>query len=288
LIRLWTIRKNTDHIATKFAKPSSNFRQRFSQHANLDSTSRDLRLKIQARSAPTSGFSSPSASPRRSNATDLFASHVATELTKSPGNSNRVLSHDLNIEGANYKSGLISSPRSAPISGLPSPATVSPQRSYTGDFLPSFMASQESQFWPTLKIPDLGRLGIHSSQVPPVKTVLSPDHSPLRSPTLQSPCVDLENKFYFRSPHKLLQGSSKEWPENSRVSAHPFPLSRFPPPHPLPLPPGAAPPQSMPSPPTIIHNTLEKLNEPLRKNQWVKGKLIGSGTYGRVYMGTNR
>ncbi|KAJ6878858.1 mitogen-activated protein kinase kinase kinase 5-like [Populus alba x Populus x berolinensis] len=282
-------RKNTDHIATKFVKPSSNFRQRFSQHANLDSTSSDLRLKIQARSAPTSGFSSPSASPSRSNATVPFASHVATELTKSPGNSNRVLSHDLNIEGANYKSSLISSPRSAPISGLPSPATVSPKRSYTGDFLPSFVASQESQVRSTLKIPDLGRLAIHSSQVPPVKTVFSPDHSPLRSPTLQSPCVDLENKFYFRSPHKLLQGSSKEWPENSRVSAHPFPLSRFPPCHPLPLPPGAAPPQSsMPSPPTIIHNTLEKLNEPLRKNQWVKGKLIGSGTYGRVYMGTNR
>ncbi|KAG5230964.1 mitogen-activated protein kinase kinase kinase [Salix suchowensis] len=180
-------------------------------------------------------------------------------------------------------------PRSAPISGLPSPATVSPRRSYTRDFLPSFVASQESQVRPTLKIPDLGRLASHSSQVSPVKTVLSPDHSPLRSPKLQSPCVDLENKCYSRSRRKLLQGSSKEWPENSRVSAHPFPLPRSPLPHPLPLPPGAGPLQSsMPSPPTSIHNTLEKRNEPLRKNPWVKGKLIGCGSYGRVYRGTNR
>ncbi|KAJ6675758.1 MITOGEN-ACTIVATED PROTEIN KINASE KINASE KINASE YODA [Salix viminalis] len=392
-------RNSTDQIATKVAKPSSNFRQRFSQHANVNS-SRDLRLKIQARSAPTSGFSSPSASPQRSNSANPFDSHVANKLTKYSGNSNRVPSHDLNIEGANYKSSSISSPRSAPISGLPSPATVSPRRSYTGeflpsfvasqesqvrptlnipdlgrlashssqvppvktvlspdhsplrsprlqspcvdlenkcysrsrrkllqgsskewpenscvsahprsapisglpspatvsprrshtgDFLPSFVASQESQVRPTLKIPDLGRLASHSSQVSPVKTVLSPDHSPLRSPRLQSPCVDLENKCYSRSRRKLLQGSSKEWPENSRVSAHPFPLPRSPLPHPLPLPPGAAPLQSsMPSPPTSIHNTLEKRNEPLRKNQWVKGKLIGCGSYGRVYRGTNR
>ncbi|KAJ6675759.1 MITOGEN-ACTIVATED PROTEIN KINASE KINASE KINASE YODA [Salix viminalis] len=281
-------RNSTDQIATKVAKPSSNFRQRFSQHANVNS-SRDLRLKIQARSAPTSGFSSPSASPQRSNSANPFDSHVANKLTKYSGNSNRVPSHDLNIEGANYKSSSISSPRSAPISGLPSPATVSPRRSYTGEFLPSFVASQESQVRPTLKIPDLGRLASHSSQVSPVKTVLSPDHSPLRSPRLQSPCVDLENKCYSRSRRKLLQGSSKEWPENSRVSAHPFPLPRSPLPHPLPLPPGAAPLQSsMPSPPTSIHNTLEKRNEPLRKNQWVKGKLIGCGSYGRVYRGTNR
>ncbi|KAJ6328166.1 hypothetical protein OIU77_009957 [Salix suchowensis] len=167
-------RNSTDQIATKVAKPSSNFRQRFSQHANVNSTSRDLRLKIQARSAPTSGFSSPSASPQRSNSANPFDSHVANKLTKYSGNTNRVR--------------------------------------------------------PTLNIPDLGRLASHSSQVPPVKTVLSPDHSPLRSPKLQSPCVDLENKCYSRSCRKLIQGSSKEWPENSCVSAHPrsAPISGLP------------------------------------------------------------
>ncbi|CAK7347605.1 unnamed protein product [Dovyalis caffra] len=270
-------RNSTDHIATKSAISSSNFRQRFSQHANVESTNRDLRLKIPARSAPTSGFSSPSASPRGLNATDLFASHAATQSAKSSGNCNRVLSHDLIIEGANHNSRLITSPRSAPTSGLPSPAPVSPKRSYTGDFLPSFVAHQEYPLRSTLEIPDLGRLASHSSRVPPVKTAFSPDHSPLHSPTLKSPYLNLKNKFSFPSHHKLCQGSSKEWPESSRVSSHP-----------LPLPPGFSPSQSMPSPPTAIHNMSEKLNVPVRKNQWVKGKLIGSGTYGRVYIGTNR
>ncbi|KAF9668607.1 hypothetical protein SADUNF_Sadunf14G0021200 [Salix dunnii] len=341
-------RNSTEQIATKFSKPSSNFRQRFSQNANVDSTNRDLRLKIQARSAPTSGFSSPSASPQRSNVTNPFASHVANNLTKYSGNSNRVPSHYLNIESANYKSSLISSPRSAPISGLPSPATVSPRRSYTGDFLPSFVASQESQVQPTLKIPDLDRPASHSSQVPPVKTVLSPDHSPLRSPILQSPCVDLENKCYSRSRHKLLQGSSKEWPENSRVSAHPrsAPISGLPspatvsprrsytgdflpsfvasqelqvrrtlkipdlgrlashssqvPPVKTVLSPDHSPLHSprLQSPCVDLenkcysrsrHKLLQGSSKEWPENScWVKGKLIGCGSYGRVYMGTNR
>jgi mitogen-activated protein kinase kinase kinase len=273
-----TIRNSTDHIAIKSAKPSSNFRQRFSWHANVESTNRDIRLKIPARSAPTSGFSSPSASPPRLNARDLFASRVATESTKSSGDSNRVLSNDVNVEGAKYKFRGVTSPRSAPTSGLPSPATVSPQRSYTGDFLPTLVARRENQVQSTLEIPDFGRLASHSSQVPPVKTVFSPERSPFHSPTLQSSYLNPKNIFSFLSNHKLFQGSSNEWPESSHASAHP-----------LPLPPKAAPLQfSIPSPPAVIHNTLEKLNVPFNKNQWVKGKLIGSGTYGRVYIGTNR
>ncbi|KAI9399657.1 hypothetical protein POPTR_002G129100v4 [Populus trichocarpa] len=271
-------RNSTDHIAIKSAKPSSNFRQRFSWHANVESTNLDIRLKIPARSAPTSGFSSPSASPPRLNARDLFASRVATESTKSSGDSNRVLSNDVNVEGAKYKFRGVTSPRSAPTSGLPSPATVSPQRSYTGDFLPTLVARRENQVQSTLEIPDFGRLASHSSQVPPVKTVFSPERSPFHSPTLQSSYLNPKNIFSFLSNHKLFQGSSNEWPESSHASAHP-----------LPLPPKAAPLQfSIPSPPTVIHNTLEKLNVPFNKNQWVKGKLIGSGTYGRVYIGTNR
>jgi mitogen-activated protein kinase kinase kinase len=140
------------------------------------------------------------------------------------------------------------------------------------------VARRENQVQSTLEIPDFGRLASHSSQVPPVKTVFSPERSPFHSPTLQSSYLNPKNIFSFLSNHKLFQGSSNEWPESSHASAHP-----------LPLPPKAAPLQfSIPSPPTVIHNTLEKLNVPFNKNQWVKGKLIGSGTYGRVYIGTNR
>ncbi|KAJ6404837.1 hypothetical protein OIU84_012917 [Salix udensis] len=212
-------RSSTDHISMKSAKPSSNFRQRFSRHAIVESTNRDIILKIPPKSAPTSGFSSPT-SPPRWNATGLFTSRVATELTKSPGKSNRVQPNDVYVEGAIYKfrgvtSLGITSPKSAPTSGPQSPVTAIPQRSYTGDFLPTSVETQKS---------------------------------------------------------------SKDWPESSHASAYP-----------LPLPPKTAPPQfSIASPPAVIHNTLEKLNVPFKKNQWVKGRLIGSGTYGRVYIGTNR
>ncbi|XP_058100260.1 mitogen-activated protein kinase kinase kinase 5 isoform X3 [Magnolia sinica] len=54
--------------------------------------------------------------------------------------------------------------------------------------------------------------------------------------------------------------------------------------HPLPLPPGA----TMPSSPAFVHQATETSEVPSMINQWVKGKLIGSGTFGNVYIALNR
>ncbi|OAY50885.1 mitogen-activated protein kinase kinase kinase 5 [Manihot esculenta] len=271
-------RKSADHVIAKFATLSSDCHQRFSQDANDDGANYNLKLNIAARSAPTSGSSSPMASPRRSNAEELSPGD-ATDLFKSSSNCYKGKSHNLKVESSKYKLSQIASPRSAPTSGLSSPA-VSPQRSNTGDFLPSFVASQACHKWSASEVPDFDRRAGHSSQGSSLKAMHSPDHSPFHSPSLQSPYLPKShNKFSFPSHNKLLQGNSKEWPDsNSHFSAHP-----------LPLPPGAAPPESfMPSPPAILHHTIENTNVSVRKTQWQKGKLIGRGTYGSVFVGTNR
>ncbi|KAL3526752.1 hypothetical protein ACH5RR_011408 [Cinchona calisaya] len=54
--------------------------------------------------------------------------------------------------------------------------------------------------------------------------------------------------------------------------------------HPLPLPPGAA----MPSQPTLIPQQTPKLDIVPIKSHWQKGKLIGRGTFGSVYVASNK
>jgi mitogen-activated protein kinase kinase kinase 3 len=63
------------------------------------------------------------------------------------------------------------------------------------------------------------------------------------------------------------QGSPTAWQDDSRSARSP---------QPLPLPPGSpCPPPGSPCPPS-------------RSLQWKKGKLLGSGTFGQVYLGFNR
>lgn len=109
----------------------------------------------------------------------------------------------------------------------------------------------------------------------PAKTAHSPtDRSPLRSPGCHSPKLN-----------PSIQGESlnhktcpRVWPENNHVDAHP-----------LPLPPKASPPPQAQSstlhPSSIMHHTAE--NSPSMKGQWQKGKLIGRGSFGSVYLATN-
>ncbi|KAJ8470093.1 hypothetical protein OPV22_024436 [Ensete ventricosum] len=54
--------------------------------------------------------------------------------------------------------------------------------------------------------------------------------------------------------------------------------------HPLPLPPGATPSSQS----AFGHQNAAKAEASVKANQWKKGKLIGSGTFGNVYEATNR
>ncbi|XP_065881364.1 mitogen-activated protein kinase kinase kinase 5-like isoform X2 [Euphorbia lathyris] len=265
-------RNSADHVVPKSASCSSKCHCRLYQD---ESTNSGSRLKIAVRSAPTT----PAVSPRRSNRGDLSPTN-SKDSAKYLSKYTNGQSLYVNIESVSSKLSHIGSPRSAPTSGLSSPA-VSPQRSKTADFLPYFMASQASPIGLDLDALDLGRVAGRTSQVSPVKTVHTPNRSPFHCQSLQIPCPSPSpknyNKFSFTSHNKLPPGSSKEWPESNNS------------PHPLPLPPRATPPlSSMPLPPLVLHHTTENPNVSLRKPQWQKGKFIGRGTYGTVYVGTNR
>ncbi|KAJ8762284.1 hypothetical protein K2173_007441 [Erythroxylum novogranatense] len=247
---------------------------------NVQRNNRELKLRIPARSAPPSGFSSPAISPRRSSSGDIFLHNMSSDLSESTNRDRRTLSHDLNPEGVSCNQNCNSSPRSAPASGFSSPV-LSPKELSKRETLTSCVSPKESRVPSRLEVPDLGRVVSHALQNSPQRSLQSNNHCSHCSATFQSPhhrprfC----NKSSVPMHSRLTEGSCKERPESSKNASA----------YPLPLPPGAAmSPPVMPSPSANIHPAVEKPNLPFRKPQWTKGKLIGRGTYGSVFVGTNR
>lgn len=68
------------HVATNSLNGSNNYNRGFTKEtSNREYANYNLRLNIPSRSAPTSVFSSPAVSPRRSNTGDLFHSYAASQ-----------------------------------------------------------------------------------------------------------------------------------------------------------------------------------------------------------------
>ncbi|KAK3025229.1 hypothetical protein RJ639_044577, partial [Escallonia herrerae] len=194
--------KTTDQVATKSLRSPTYLRRGFHQNLNVESADRNFRVNVPARSAPTSGFTSPSLSPPRFGTANLFNS----------------LS--------------------------------------------------------TLDASVFNRLPGSASQVLPLRLTPSPNHSPLRSPTLLSPCrARSPTGVPLQSQHKSLPESSVARSEGNNANVHP-----------LPLPPGV----SRSSQSNAICHGMDKSDVSPIKGQWQKGKLIGHGTYGRVYVAINR
>lgn len=168
--------------------------------------------------------------------------------------------------------------RSAPTSPFSSPA-LSPRRCSAADtflYYPSLIP-KENQAWSAPEIPTSG-IG---------PELLSPAHldyfafscddaSPLHSPRVRSPRPNPKSPtgpvspLHFKLSLEALTGRRES---NCLVNFHP-----------LPLPPGAA--MSSPSSPipqAIVKSELVPMN-----SQWQKGKIIGRGTFGSVYVATNR
>uniref|UniRef100_A0A2N9HL25 mitogen-activated protein kinase kinase kinase n=1 Tax=Fagus sylvatica TaxID=28930 RepID=A0A2N9HL25_FAGSY len=266
-------RNNTENAVTASIKPTSNCHRKFSQDMNVEYGKRNLRVKIPDRSGLTSDLVSPTVSPHlRPKSQEFFPPFVTTSSAKDSTNYHRGFSpQDLKVGGYNHNSKLNFLAKSAPSSGYSSPA-VSPRRPDFRDFFPSSVAFQEFQ----------ERIVGCSSKVSPVKNMRSPDHSPLRSPTAQSPHATPKspNRSAIASHHKFLSEGHMDWPENNNhVSAHP-----------LPLPPRAILPSqsSMQSQSTTTHHIAEQPHVSSFKGQWQKGKQIGRGTFGSVYYATNR
>ncbi|XP_024974916.1 mitogen-activated protein kinase kinase kinase 5-like [Cynara cardunculus var. scolymus] len=104
------------------------------------------------------------------------------------------------------------------------------------------------------------------------------DGSPVHSPQKRT---NIRSQMSSNSP--LQKSLSAEIPMSRRDSNAQMTVGIV---HPLPLPPGAAVPP--PSSPPLITNKPDLIAKTPRHSQWQKGKLIGRGTFGSVYVGANR
>ncbi|XP_057793766.1 mitogen-activated protein kinase kinase kinase 5-like isoform X2 [Salvia miltiorrhiza] len=151
--------------------------------------------------------------------------------------------------------------RSAPSSGYSSPL-LSPQKYRTVDlFRPSFQASSA---WETSASDRIST----SYKISPTPT---PEHSPLHSPTNLGNTKN-SNAVFVHSHNKSLAEGLAARPDANNVNVHP-----------LPLPPSVS---SRPSPTT--RHSIDRLDFPSVRGQWQKGRPIGRGTYGNVYIATHR
>ncbi|XP_061972988.1 mitogen-activated protein kinase kinase kinase 5-like isoform X2 [Populus nigra] len=166
--------------------------------------------------------------------------------------------------------------RSAPTSPFASPVRSPPRTSNTADMLPYYrMIAKANQVW---SAPEMATLDIPGLPPPAFMDIsaFSTDNSPLQSPPNLSPQRSARSPTGPPSPliAKLSIESSAAWREsNANFEVHP-----------LPLPPGAA----VPSPSVPVPLALSKLESMSMKSQWQKGKLIGRGTFGSVYVASNR
>ncbi|CAN8264107.1 unnamed protein product [Cochlearia groenlandica] len=186
---------------------------------------------------------------------------------------------------------------SAPTSPYMSPV-LSPQRKSIGPDLPFFyLPPKSNQAWSAPDMP------LDTSGLPPPAfydlTAFSTDNSPIHSPRPQSPRRPIKSPQPTRpsSPlHSMLSPDQSAAPRDSVSSPLHSMLSSDATNgrrensnvHPLPLPPGAACPSSSPasSVPFPQAPPLKVDSFPMN-SQWIKGKLIGRGTFGSVYVASN-
>ncbi|KAI5439212.1 mitogen-activated protein kinase kinase kinase 5 [Lathyrus oleraceus] len=163
-------------------------------------------------------------------------------------------------------------PRSASSSPFTSPTTNNTKHD---DFVPYYYVSPKAnQFWSAPEMPT------STGQPPPAFF----DLSALRIDCASSPHQSSGGKSpKQQNPSSPLPRLSLDYPTPSRRESLGPPLSV----HPLPLPPWSG--SALPSPSaTYSQPGGAKTESVSMKSQWQKGKLIGRGTFGSVYVATNR
>ncbi|XXG49175.1 hypothetical protein AAC387_Pa02g3429 [Persea americana] len=161
--------------------------------------------------------------------------------------------------------------KSAPASGLSSPV-LSPRRMSVGDFFPpAHIFSQAQLQWSDTVLPTSDTiLFAHAS---PEKFMASPERSPLHSPRMRTSGPKSPSGTASPMHPKMSSENSASWHDNNGIATV----------HPLPLPPGAA----VPPQPALVHQPTSKPEASPMISQWKKTKLIGSGTFGNVYVASN-
>lgn len=179
----------------------------------------------------------------------------------------------------NSNNNLVNVPHRRSISGSPS---MSPQKTRNGDFVPYYYACPKgNQFWSTPEMPtcDAGLLPPAFFDLSALSTETSLSPNSHQSPQRKSP--QKHTRTFSGPPSPIHPMLSLEIPTVRHENNAP-PVAV----HPLPLPPRAG----LTSPPaaaTFSHAMVKSESLPM-KSQWKKGKLIGRGTFGSVYVATNR
>ncbi|KAG2724520.1 hypothetical protein I3843_01G020400 [Carya illinoinensis] len=231
-------------------------------------------VNVPIRSAPTSPFSSPALSPQRRSAADMFPYYYymipngnqawsAPEISTSemtPGLPPPAF-FDYGTKG-NQAWSAPEIPTSEMTPGLPPPAFF------------DYGIPKRNQAW---SAPEMPTSDMTQGFPPPAFFDYSPfscDTSPHHSPRARSPLQNTKSPSVPTSPlHSTARRES-----NGTVNVHP-----------LPLPPGAAnSSSSVPTPQPISTPPISKSESVPRNSQWQKGKLIGRGTFGSVYVATHR
>lgn len=178
--------------------------------------------------------------------------------------------------------------KSAPTTAFSSPA-LSPRRMSSGDVLPvrNFMAAHQQELGTSSSVPLLAQnlmaemIAQHSSD----RSVISPDPSPLQSPKMRSPGQRSRIHTGAVSPRhpRLASDFSTGWhDDNININVHPLPL---PPASTSPFVPSPLLPSS---PSAVVQRNPGRIETSVAPGRWQKGKLLGSGTFGTVYVGFNR
>lgn len=178
----------------------------------------------------------------------------------SPAYRRRGFPQKLHVDTAANEFDLHFPARSAPSSGYSSPV-LSPQRYSTVElFRPTFQVSSALEFSASDRMSK-------SYQISPT---LTPEHSPMHSPTKHGKAKNSNGIFVHSHNKSLVEGlAARPDANNSNV-------------HPLPRPPSIP---SRPSP-TMRHN-IDRSDFSFVKGQWKRGRPIGRGTYGNVYIATH-
>ncbi|KAG5040123.1 hypothetical protein JHK85_012599 [Glycine max] len=183
----------------------------------------------------------------------------------------------------NSNNNLVNVPRRRSISGSSSASpSMSPQKTRNGDFVPYYYTySKGNQFWSAPEMPSC-----EAGLLPPAFFDLSAlsteaSLSPNSHQSLQMKSSQKHTRTFSGPPSPIHSMLPLEI-STARHESNAPPVGV----HPLPLPPGAA----LTSPPaaaTFSHAVAKSESFPM-KSQWKKGKLIGRGTFGSVYVATNR
>ncbi|KAG6595050.1 Mitogen-activated protein kinase kinase kinase 5, partial [Cucurbita argyrosperma subsp. sororia] len=219
-----------------------------------------FRIDVPSRSAPTSPYASPALSPQRNSSINLSnIHHEAAPVGNQGWSAPELPNFHYGTPVGNHVWSAPELPASAMMRGVP-PAFFDGS-TFSSESSPMHSPRMHS---PTTHSPRMHSPRMHSPRG------RSPHRDP-RSPT--GPASPLHTKI------------SLETRSVRRESAGPVSV------HPLPLPPGVpmpSPSTPMPLQSTPITQANTKTEAISMKNQWQKGKLIGRGTFGSVYVASNR